>query len=378
MKIKCIDSLSKIPPSDWQKLESEDFPFTDYNFLWALEASGSLGSRTGWFPQIICLYDDKTLLGAIPQYAKGNSYGEYIFDWEWAQAYQQNGLDYYPKLTVAIPFTPATGQKLLLHRDHSRLDLEPVLLKALDEAYQAQPSASSLHHLFIPEYSCETFKKHGYDIRHSSQYHWQNNDYQDFEDFLSTLKGKKAKEIRRERRDVTAQGIEVRTLNGSDIKAHYADKFFEFYLSTIGKRGAYDYLTQAFFQQTFISMADNVVLSIAERDGEWLACSLSFKKGKHLYGRYWGSREDCKHLHFELCYYKLIEYAIEQKLELFEAGAQGQHKLRRGFLPCLTYSAHKIRHPAFAQGIQGFIEEEKMHLNSHIEREMKSSPYKTI
>ncbi|SME98017.1 GNAT family N-acetyltransferase [Pseudobacteriovorax antillogorgiicola] len=375
MEIRIVKSMSKIERDDWKPLESRNFPFTDYDFLASLERSGSLGERTGWFPHFFAAYVDHRLIGALIAYLKTNSYGEYIFDWEWANGFHHHQIPYYPKLTSSIPFTPATGTKLLLHSDYDQKEIREEVDKALLSLVKSS-SCSSIHHLFIPQDELQAWQGSGYHLRYSQQYHWHNHAYQCFDDFLAKLKGKRAKEVRRERRQIAEQGVAIELLTGDSLDQMASDRFYQFYLATLDKKHGLDYLTQEFFRLVFQSMQDRIVLCVASYEGDWVAASLSFQKGDHLYGRYWGSTASFRSLHFELCYYQMIDYAIAKGLKLFEAGAQGRHKIQRGFVPSWTYSAHKIFHPAFDRAIAEYIREEKRILDQAMEEDQNRSPYR--
>ncbi len=369
-EIKIFHSLEEIPQVAWENLESAEFPFSNYAFLSALESNNCLGARTGWNPVYLTAWHQDRMMGAFVCYVKNNSYGEYIFDFQWAQAFQMQKIAYYPKLTSAAPFTPATGPKLL--GDPFTF---PFLINAA-QAWALQVGASSIHALFITEAEIPAFADLGFFVRHSFQYHWQNQSYRDFSDFLSQLRSKRRKEILRERGQATSSGIQIRRLTGSDLTADHARAMHGFYLDTVQKMGGFDYLTKEFFQQVFAKMKDKILLVIAETpDGKMVAGALNYFGNSTLFGRHWGCVEDYKSLHFELCYYQGIEFAIERKMKLFEAGAQGEHKFQRGFLPCLTYSAHQIKEPRLDNAIRNFTEMEKLQLAQLFTEYQKSTPF---
>ena len=373
---KIHETITEIGRATWSALESPDFPFADYDFLAALESSGSLGERTGWFPLYLAVRsgDDK-LQGVIWLYLKTNSYGEYIFDWDWARAYEENGVAYYPKLVSAIPFTPATGPNFLVAPGVDRETMAPLLIRQALSLYQ-QSQASSFHALFVPQKDCALWLDQGLTLRHSFQYHWHNNGYGSFDGFLEQLKGKRRRQINRERQSLQGMDATIHIATGSDLTPAHADAAWSFYENTTQEKYAIPYLTRAFFEEIFTTMADRILFIYAARDGRILAGSLFLHKGAHLYGRYWGFREDIRNLHFEICYYKPMEFAIDQKIELFEAGAQGAHKLQRGFLPNLTYSAHQIRHQAFQKAIDRFIRMEQRQTQHRINDELEHSPFR--
>jgi uncharacterized protein len=344
----------------WQALAPSNFPFCDYRFLDALETSGSVGPDTGWQPLHLSLWDGDSLVAAMPLYLKTDSYGEYIFDWSWAKAYARHGLPYYPKLVSAIPFTPATGPKLLGRASEALIKAARALARKLD--------CSSLHLLFLDE----TESAHAADcdlpIRASFQFHWHNRGFADFAEFLATLRQKKRKEIRRERRLVRELPLRIETLTGDALTAEHAQIMYGFYQDTIARKWASAYLSAAFFATIFATFREHIVLHLAfEESGEAIAGAIAFHKGNSLFGRYWGCSRDYPHLHFELCYYRGIDYAIAHGLQRFEAGAQGSHKIQRGFSPTVTRSAHWIAHPQFAAAIADFIAEEEAAIVSEFE-----------
>lgn len=369
-------SLREVAPKSWNRLIGDAFPFAEYDYLLALEEGHCVGIEPGWEPRYLTLWEGEQLQAACYLYRKTNSNGEYIFDWDWANAYQRYGQRYFPKLTSAVPFTPATGPKLLVAADASNpRELQQQLLASALELVQ-QEGCSSLHFLFIPAEEREIYEAAGLLLRHSFQFHWQNQGYGSFEDFLSRLRSKRRKEILRERRQVQEQGLEVILLRGEEIEPKLCRVMYDFYLTTIDRKWAMPYLSYEFFQYIFTHFRDQLVLALARKQGRWVAGTINYHKGPHLFGRYWGCRQDFRSLHFELCYYRLIEYAIEQGVQRFEAGAQGAHKIQRGFLPNLTYSAHWIAHPAFHRAIGEFIEEEKRSIQSNIEDNPELSPYR--
>ena len=375
-----VERLSSIEHGDdlaaWRALEPPDFPFFDYEFLRALERSGSIGGGSGWSPvYLVCKDDLGGVLGALPLYLKTHSYGEYIFDWEWAHAYRQHGLPYYPKLVAAVPFTPATGPKLLVRPDADRAAVTRALLAAARRLGEERRVSSS-HALFLPEEELDEFIEHGFAVRHSVQFHWRNRGYGAFSDYLDAMMSKRRRQVARERRQL--EGVEIERLTGSELCPEHAATMYRFYLSTSDRKWGSPYLTGAFFAEVFRTMGDRILLVLA-RDrgtGRPIAGALNFFKGRTLYGRYWGTTEERRNLHFELCYYQAIEFAIERRLALFEAGAQGEHKLARGFLPSLTYSAHAIHHPDFRRAIEDYINVEKKILAEDMADYAQHDPYK--
>ena len=369
-------SFTEIDKSKWLHIQSPDFPFTDLDFLLALENSACLGQRTGWHP-IICLEEDtkKNLYeGAFICFVKSNSYGEYIFDWEWAHAFESHGVPYYPKITAAIPFTPATGPKFLFPPTLAQDRREAFMMSVL--AFLAKQKVSSIHHLFIDSAESTFWQRNSYATRSSFQYHWKNQDYKTFDDFLSMLQGKRRRQIKKERFGVQSQNVNVRQAVDSELTRILAQQIFDLYYRTIDKKRGIPYLTEEFFVQCFANLKHRIVLFLAEQDGEIVGMSFSFTKGNKLFGRYWGCSKPIEFLHFELCYYSLIEYSIGKGISLFEAGAQGAHKVQRGFNPVETKSAHYINHAGFRTAIQSFIEEEKRLITKELESYSSHLAYK--
>lgn len=376
LTIEVTDSVLAIPESDWNALSTGDFIFADHRFFAALESSGSLGRRTGWHPRYVIARQGDALVGALPLYAKSNSYGEYIFDWAWANAAEQAGDTYYPKLVSAIPFTPATGPKFLIHPKASA-DVRVQLLRGA-EAVLGRVEARSLHFLFITSVEASALEDEGYLIRHSFQYHWKNEGWNHFEEFLGSLRSKRRSEIRRERAGAQAHGLTFQTLTGKDLTPEIASVMTRLYRSQIMKMGGHAYLAPEFFELVFETMKENIVFMVASKDGEPVAGALNFRKGQTLYGRYWGCFDEYKHLHFELCYYRAIEWGLLNGIQLFEAGAQGEHKFNRGFRPSLTLSAHRLENLDLARAVGAFLEEEKKGLAELFEDYREHDPFQRI
>lgn len=376
MHIRVVTSIQSIDPLAWRAVETFDFPFTDYAFLLALETSGSVSTETGWQPLYILAEDQRGIMGALCTYVKSHSYGEYIFDWEWARFYQQHGERYYPKLLAAVPFTPATGPRILLRADADKQWLRSQLIQsALQLAENSK--MSSCHALFIAHEESDAFIGRGFALRHSFQYHWRNQGFRDFADYLDALLGKRRRDIARERLKAQSHGLTLECVNGSELTADHAAAMVKLYLNTTDKKSAIPYLHPSFFMHIFASMAPQIVLVCAKDQDEIVAASLNFYKGSKLFGRYWGSLRDYPDLHFELCYYQTIDFAIKNKLELFEAGAQGEHKIQRGFLPTVTLSAHKIFDPAFKAPIESYIHQEQQAIVQAMSDLSSRSPFKT-
>ncbi len=374
METRRFRTIDEIGQAAWDRLGPADFPFASYAYLRALEASGAVGESSGWKPLYLAVQHEGRFVGVSYLYEKTNSYGEYIFDWSWAEAYHRHGVPYFPKVTSAVPFTPASGPKLLVEPGPLAAEISHLLIRdAL--AFTAEVGASSLHYLFLTPDEAKFFASEELILRHSFQYHWRNQRYTDFAAFLAALRPKKARQIRRERAQLSESAVSVRLLTGENLFPEHADVFYRFYLTTIDKMGAIPYLNQTFFRTVFRTMRDKVMLLLAEDGDGPIAGALFYRQGKNLYGRYWGAVKEVRNLHFELCYYRAIEWAIAEGIELFEAGAQGEHKVARGFLPALTYSAHAVSHPAFRKAIADFVEEERVGI-AHLFAEMaENSPY---
>jgi uncharacterized protein len=379
MRVECVSGIEYVDRGAWRTFEPPHFPFFDYEFLVALERSGSIGSSSGWSPVYLICKDGGRLLGALCLYLKTDSYGEYIFDWEWARAYQQYGLSYYPKLVSAVPFTPATGPKLLVDPhvdDGTRTKVKKILLDAV-QALGDEHRVSSAHALFVPEEELGEFEEHGFTVRHSLQFHWHNRSYESFSEYLDALSGKRRRQVSRERRQLQSEELEIERLTGDELLPEHAALMHRFYLATLDGKWGVPYLTRSFFDEVFRSMRDRILLVLA-RDGAGrpMAGALFFFKGHSLFGRYWGTSQERRNLHFELCYYQAIDFAIEKGFKLLEAGAQGEHKLARGFLPSLTYSAHQIWDPAFRRAISEFIETEKGWISDTLAEYARHDPYR--
>ncbi|MEW6024280.1 MAG: GNAT family N-acetyltransferase [Pseudomonadota bacterium] len=366
--------MSEIGQAAWDgllALQGEANPFLSYAFLHALHESGSACPETGWQPQYIALYDDDVLAAALPLYVKGHSYGEYVFDWAWADAYGRHGLEYYPKLLSAVPFTPVAGPRLLARDDAARAALIEVL-----RATQAATEVSSTHILFPPEEHARQLQDAGFLLRSGVQFHWLNPGYADFEAFLATLEQKKRKNIRAERRKVKEAGVLLRRVRGADITDEEWRFFNRCYRHTYAAHYSTPYLNLDFFRRIGAAMPDNILLVIAEREGRPIAASLVIHTADTLYGRYWGEIEHVPCLHFEAAYYQPLEFCIEQGIKVFEGGAQGEHKMARGFLPTRTYSAHWLAHPSFADAIERFLEREAGGIDDYMDELNERNPFR--
>lgn len=364
-------SIHEIVAADWDRLGGSSNPFVSHGFLAAMEDSGSVGGRSGWHPYLLALRGaDGALLAAAPTYAKTHSYGEYVFDHGWAHALEQAGGQYYPKLQVASPFSPVPGPRLLMAPG-----VDPALLANGLELAAKQIGCSSVHATFCTEPEWTALGRVGWLQRTGVQYHWHNRDYRTFEDFLAALAARKRKSIRRERRDAAA-GLDIRILRGPDLGRREWRAFHEFYLSTVDRKWGGAYLTEKFFPLLGDRLTDRVVMVMAFRAGKPIAAALNLLGTDALYGRNWGAIEDIPFLHFELCYYQAIDFAIAHNLARVEAGAQGQHKIQRGYLPSLTYSAHWIEHPGFSRAVSDFLDAERSAIADEMAMLGEQSPYR--
>jgi predicted N-acyltransferase len=351
--------IAEIDPAAWDRCATpDDNPFTSHAFLSSLEDSGSVGSRTGWLARHASVRDrDGTLAAVAPLYVKSHSYGEYVFDHAWADAFERAGGRYYPKLQVAVPFSPVPGPRLMI-RPGAAVTLA-VFADALRQACSTL-ELSSVHVTFCTAEEWHALGAAGWLQRQGLQFHWHNPGYHDFEDFLASLAARKRKTIRRERREVQEQGLTVRTLEGREIEERHWDAFYRFYLATIERKWGGAYLTRRFFSLLGERLPDRVVLMMAEKDGRPVAGALNLRGRDTLFGRNWGAIGDFPFLHFELCYYRAIDYAIAHGLARVEAGAQGEHKLARGYLPAPTYSAHWLAHPGLRRAVGDFLAAERL------------------
>ncbi len=369
---RVLDRIDEVPAAQWDICAGRDNPFLRHAFLKALEDSGSVGRKTGWLPQHLTISDEGgALQAAAPMYVKSHSQGEYVFDHGWADAYERAGGRYYPKLQVAVPFTPVPGPRLLAHDDTVR----GALIDALRSVAE-QSQLSSLHVTFCSEEEAAALRQAGFLHRIGLQYHWHNNNYGSFDDFLGALASRKRKAIRKEREAVKQYRLTIQALSGAEITPRHWDAFFAFYMDTGGRKWGRPYLTRKFFDLVGGSMPENVVLMFAEQDGRPVAGALNFRGTDCLYGRNWGCLEEFKFLHFELCYYQAIDYAIAHGLARVEAGAQGEHKIQRGYLPVTTHSAHWIAERSFREAVAEFLERETRVMRNEIAGLSEYSPYR--
>lgn len=365
-----VESTAKSIESDHQR---EAFnPFITHAFLNALEVSGSVGRGTGWSPAHVLIEDESgTLLATTPAYLKSHSQGEYVFDHGWAQAYERAGGRYYPKLQVSVPFTPATGRRLLARTPEAEIEL----INGLREL-RASTKASGIHITFLEKAAADRLTAAGFLPRTDQQFHFINEGYGSFEDFLNVLSSKKRKNIRRERKDALSAGITIEQLSGADIKEHHWDAFFEFYMDTGARKWGNPYLTRRFFSEIGTAMPQHVLLVLAKRDGRYIAGAINFIGKNALYGRNWGAVEHHPFLHFELCYYQAIDFAISRGLDRVEAGAQGEHKLARGYKPVITYSAHDIADASLRRAVADYLRQERQIVAQNVEILGEHTPFR--
>ncbi|MBU0862507.1 MAG: GNAT family N-acetyltransferase [Alphaproteobacteria bacterium] len=379
IEITLHPSLAEISASDWDACASpeggrpED-PFTTYRFLKALEDSGSVGGRSGWQPRYLVARADGQVIACAPMYAKGHSQGEYIFDFNWAQAYENAGGAYYPKLQIAVPFTPATGRRFLTRPGFEAMGMSALIQGAVQVA--SDNELSSLHITFCTEAEALAGAEMGLMSRVGQQFHWVNRDYADFDGFLADLSSRKRKNIRRERAEAQGFGGQILALTGNDIQPEHWDAFWRFYQDTGNRKWGTPYLTRAFFDCAQESLRDDMLLVLAMNDDRPVAGALNFIGRETLFGRYWGSTEYYPSLHFELCYYQAIDYAIKNGLSRVEAGAQGEHKLARGYLPVATHSLHWIGDLAFRDAIARYLIAETRAVDEEIEVLTAYGPFK--
>lgn len=376
MQISFIDSIDEIDGTQWNSISGIDYPFTRHEFLQAMEHSGATTSRSGWQPHHLLVHRHGALVAHLPLYLKSHSYGEYVFDWSWADAYRQHGLAYYPKLLAAIPYTPATGPRLCIKKGEDIASVTADVVKALySEAERTK--ASSIHILFPELASKDRFAQQGLKPRLGVQFHWFNQAYQTFDDFLGTFSSRKRKNLRKERQRVTEQGLELEVLEGSQISSELWRTFYNFYQLTYAKRSGHGgYLELPFFQQVAASMPENLVLVMAKYEQRYVAGALNFRDSKTLYGRYWGCTQEFDHLHFETCYYQGIEYCIANGLERFDPGAQGEHKIQRGFKPVRTWSNHWLADAQFRRAVDDFIQRETPGMERYLADASELLPFK--
>ena len=374
MQIEICNQLQQIDPEQWNALVQDNNPFLRHEFLSALETHQCVGEHFGWLPRHIAIYQQDELVAAMPLYEKYNSYGEFVFDNAWANAWHQHGLQYFPKLVSAIPYTPATGQRMLVKSELQQSHY-PVLLNVIEQVAE-KVDASGAHILFPETEQLQWLQANELMIRHDCQYHWHNQSYQSFDDFLSRLSSRKRKNIVKERQSVKQSGVTLRRLNGYEASDDDWKNMARFYERTFAEKWGTATLNYDFFREVARTMPKQVLLVLAEQNNTCIAGAMLYRSNSRLYGRFWGCDKTVRGLHFEACYYQGIEYCIEHGLKVFEPGAQGEHKIARGFVPTLTRSAHYMRHGHFKEAIAQFIEQEKLNVLSYIDETSKNLPYK--
>lgn len=374
MHIQIISNLDQVSRSAWNALVQDNNPFVRHEFLAALEHHGCVSKKFGWLPRHIAVYEGDELIGAMPLYEKYNSYGEFVFDHAWAEAYKRHQLRYYPKLVSAIPYTPASGQRLLAKSGQEAEIYSILLASALQLAETLE--ASGVHWLFPLGEEQDWLSQQQIFIRHDCQFHWRNFGYQSFDEFLDTFSSKKRKNVKQERRKVKEAGVELRVLDGHTATTADWERFAFFYQHTFESKWGIPTLNEGFFKEVAANLPDQVILVMADKNGECIAGSLMFRSATRLYGRHWGCTEYFDSLHFEACYYQGIEYCIQHKLQLFEPGAQGEHKVPRGFIPTLTRSSHWLASPAFQQAVRQHTLYEQRSVADYMQSVYAHLPYR--
>lgn len=376
-------SLQNIPSSQWNAIVVDDYPFLRYEFLYGLELTKCTTAATGWEGHHVVAYTDntrETIIAAMPCYLKSHSYGEYIFDWAWADAYQRAGLKYYPKLSCAIPFTPVTGPRWIISPSLSSSEKQHVQKALIDKLTDCANASniSSIHFLYTNKEHNEQLNQHDFIKRHSSQFQWENHGYKSFSDFCACLNSKKRKNINRERRRVTDANVSYQWFNADSLTTEVMEIMFRFYCQTIYRYGAQQYLNQSFFQHIQKTLSKQTHILLAFHEEQAIAGGIYYTSKNALYGRYWGASDDFHSLHFETCYYQPIEYCIQNNIQRFEAGAQGEHKLSRGLLPVTTYSMHRLLDNRFHAAIMEYIDDEAQHIERYKQLLNQHSPFKEI
>jgi predicted N-acyltransferase len=374
MQLRILNSLAEVPRAAWDRLAGRN-PFLRWDYLEALERSGAVSAATGWHPRHLLLEREGEPQAALPLYLKDHSWGEFVFDFAWADAYRQAGLDYYPKLLAAVPFTPVPGPRLLCAAGVDAAEAAGRLLQGA-RGLAGELAASSLHLLLPDDTQLEALRADGLSLRQDCQFHWFDEGYGDFEGFLGALTAEKRKKFRRERRRVREAGISFEWLRGEEISAVLLDEIYDFYASSFLRRGMDPYFPPAFWALLLERMPESIRVVLARKDGAAVAAAIFFVGGDVLYGRYWGCLQDYHSLHFETCFYQGIELALAEGCHRFEPGAQGEHKLRRGFRPVPTWSAHWLAHPAFARAIDAWLARERQHVAAYIEAAAQHLPFR--
>lgn len=376
MKVQFSQSISDINKEKWESIVGSDYPFLKYDFLLALESTNCVSKEAGWSPFHLSVHESSELIAVMPLYIKTDSQGEFIFDWSWADAYYRNGLDYYPKLVASIPFTPATGPRLSIKKGRDRNKITNLINQEISQISE-EINLSSMHVLLPEKSEISAFLKSGLSLRTSYSFHWFNNEYKKFEDFLLDLTSRQRKNLKKERKKIESQQIKMKRVLGREITDSMLESFYNFYQVTYLKRGMRGYLSLEFFKRIIISIPESILLVLAyNEENDCVAGAFNFFDSKKLYGRYWGCLEEYDSLHFETCYYQGIEFCIEKNLSSFDPGVQGEHKIKRGFLPIETYSLHWIKDIRFREAINDFVEKEALNIKMYNQQCEGMLPYK--
>lgn len=375
MKVSLINRINEISRESWNRITGLEYPFIRHEFLHALEKCACVTEETGWAPQHCLVYEHNELIALMPMYRKTHSHGEYVFDFEWANAYRQHGLSYYPKWLTAIPFTPCEGERLFVKTGMDKETVLETILNHITENAERE-NISSWHCLYPTSAETELFKSADLSIREGVQFRWMNKGYRDFKDYLDSFNSKKRKNLLRERRYIRDQGIVLKQIHGKDITEQQLDVFFQFYQLTYLKRGNPPYLNIEFFKEIALTMPEQLLLILAIKDNTYVGTAFSLLGEESYYGRYWGCYEEYHSLHFEACYYQGLEYCINNQLTRFDSGAQGEHKIARGFEPVTTYSAHWVSDPEFAAAIKGFTKREASLMEKYRSNAAELLPFK--
>ena len=373
------NSIENIGKKNWNNCANHEAlsynPFVSYEFLNALEKSNSVNGDSGWYTSFFVAKDkDDKIIGCTPAYLKNNSSGEYVFDYSWAEAYQRVGRSYYPKLQISIPFTPVSAPKLLT-KDQNDIDTKVFMLQAIED-FCSEHAISSAHLTFLNEKELNTLQNKKWLIRTDQQFHWFNDNYNDFNDFLSDLSSRKRKNIKKERDEANKNGLVIETLNHKEIQEFHWDEFYKFYIDTSMRKWGQPYLNRDFFSLIGQTLSESILLIMVKNNNKYIAGALNFIGGDTIYGRNWGCIEDHKNLHFEVCYYRAIDFAINNKLKKVEAGAQGAHKISRGYQPSKTFSAHWIKDIDFFEAISNYLKDERVYIQENIEKLNEYIPFK--
>ena len=377
IETKIVESITEVDKDSYNAIQDKNHPFFDYEFLYSLEKSGCIGRMTSWDPRYILLFDGEKLVASLPFFIKTDSYGEFIFDWEWARAYEHAGLNYYPKGVVGIPFTPTTGKRIIVHPDYDYVKCAKQLIEGL-VVLSEKIGLSSVHCLFVDKEEMELFSQSGFLERITHQYHWYNRQYKDFNHFLQDLRSAKRKQIKKERKSIYELDMEIYVLSSENIQEEHIEAMWQFYSDTNLRKWGSAYLNHEFFRLIHSHFSDNIVMVLAKNNGIWLGGSINFAKNSSLFGRYWGTISNIKNLHFECCYYSLIEYAINNNIKRFEAGAQGEHKFLRGFQAVPIYSAHLIFNESAKDSISAYLDHERDYMLQLIKSYNRKSPLKHL